>query len=113
MAKIFVPKLQKSYITKLQGKFFLRKGIEKKPPFRYNKTKKEEKLSDNINNQISKKFNCFFAKMRKHITKPEADFLKDLLVGLIRTGDPIISKVSKSLREDIKRKIRIRDFGET
>ena len=99
-----MPKLQKSYITKLQGKFFLRKGIEKKPPFRYNKTKKEEKLSDNINNQISKKFNCFFAKMRKHITKPEADFLKDLLVGLIRTGDPIISKVSKSLREDIKEK---------
>ena len=42
--------------------------------------------------------------MKKYITKPEADFLKDLLVGLIRTGDPIISKISKSLREDIKEK---------
>ncbi|MEO0294012.1 MAG: hypothetical protein ABIN61_07320, partial [candidate division WOR-3 bacterium] len=61
-------------------------------------------MSNNINNQISKNFNYFFAKMRKHITKPEVDFLKDLLVGLIRTGYPIVSKISKSLREDIKEK---------
>lgn len=61
-------------------------------------------MSNNINNQISKNFNRFFVRMRRHITKPETDFLKDLLVGLIRTGDPIISKISKSLREDIKEK---------
>lgn len=48
--------------------------------------------------QISKKVNRFFYKLRNSMSLPEVKFLKDIVVGAIKTGDVHISNIGKSLK---------------
>jgi len=62
-------------------------------------------LNNNINKiQISKKVNSFFYKLRNSMSLPEVKFLKDVVVGAIKTGDVHISNIGRSLKENRKYK---------
>lgn len=62
-------------------------------------------MNNNINKtQISKKVNSFFYKLRNSMSLPEVKFLKDVVVGAIKTGDVHISNIGRSLKENRKYK---------
>lgn len=82
----------------------MRKGIEKRASLWYNKTKKEANLTNINKTQISKKVNRFFYKLRNSMSLPEVKFLKDIVVGAIKTGDVHISNIGRSLKENKKYK---------
>jgi hypothetical protein len=57
-------------------------------------------MSKTINTQISAKVNKFFYRLNKYLSLPRVKFLKDIVVGTIKTGDVHIYPVAKSLGED-------------